>query len=455
MTRYGLRIALAVFSTATAAFAADDSASLPPNVKQTAAVVGGPTNGPVPTTGARAFRVVRLNEPAMAPGAPSSDGVFVSDIPVASNGLADRLTSSRGFAASAGPESSIRPSMQLANHRGGVVEDGCACGSSCESCCDCCDECCECCDCCDCCDPIWRHRCSVWGGFLYLQPTGVDMAHAIQQNGTGGAGTVPDGRVGTSAPDYQPGFTVGASWAMTDCSSIWASYTQFESNTADSLLAPPGVGGTVSSLVLHPGTLNAGSTTSLVNATYGIEYKLADVNYSHLLSANDRHAINYHVGARYGNLEQNFKQVGVFAPPTGDLRTTSEINFDGGGPRWGLDGRAKLCDGGFSVYGNTFFSLLFGGFRSTYQQYDFTTDTSQALSYWNDHRMVSLLETELGLSWTSCSGCVRVSAGYYVGWWFNSITVPEHIQAVQNNNFVNVGDTLTFDGLTTRVEVRF
>lgn len=333
--------------------------------------------------------------------------------------------------------------------------DPCQCAATeCES--SACEECSCCpCECVPCCDPIWNHRSGIWGGFLYLHPGDVDMAHAIQQNGTGGAGTVPDGRVGVAAPEYEPAFVIGADWALSDCSTIWASYTRFESRTTDSLELPPGVGGTVNSLVLHPGTVNAGSTSSLVDARYDIDFEFVDLNLKKLLHWSKRHAINYHVGARYAKLDEEFGQRGVFAPPTGDLDTASLIHFEGVGPRVGIDGRARLGKGGFSLYGNSFLSFFIGKFESTYQQYNFTTDTREAFSTWNDNRMVPQLETELGLAWTSCSGCFRVSAGYQLQWWFNAVTVADHIHAVQTNNFINVGDTIAFDGLTSRVEWRF
>ena len=339
-------------------------------------------------------------------------------------------------------------SEMATGHRQGSLNQDCT--SSCEPTCECGEV-----ECMMCCRPYWQHRCSVWGGFLYLHAGDVDMAHAIQQNGTGGAGTVPDGRVGVAAPEYEPAFIVGANWALSDCSSIWASYTHFESRTTDSLAAPPGVGGTVNSLVLHPGTLNAGSTSSFVTAGYDIDFDMLDINFSRLISGSNRHAINYHVGARYASLDQRFNQLGVFAPPTGELNTSSNIDFEGVGPRIGIDGRGRLGCGGFSLYGNTFLSFLLGEFTSRYEQFDLTTDTRQAYSDWTDARMVPQLESEVGLSWQSRSGRVRVSAGYQLQWWFNAITVGEHIQAVQRSNFVDIGDTIAFDGLTTRVEWRF
>ena len=38
-------------------------------------------------------------------------------------------------------------------------------------------------------------RWAIWGEALWIHPTGVDMAHAQQQDGLGGAGTVPFGNI--------------------------------------------------------------------------------------------------------------------------------------------------------------------------------------------------------------------------------------------------------------------
>jgi hypothetical protein len=39
--------------------------------------------------------------------------------------------------------------------------------------------------------------------------------------------------------------------------------------------------------------------------------------------------------------------------------------------------------------------------------------------------------------------------------WFNVVRTDQFISAVQQNNFVGLGDTLTFDGFTGRIELRF
>src|SRR5262249_39661807 len=67
-------------------------------------------------------------------------------------------------------------------------------------------------------------RWSIWGDALYIRPTGVDMAYAQQQNGIGGAGTVPFGNIGVDQPDFNIGFRVGAECRFNCNESVFVSY---------------------------------------------------------------------------------------------------------------------------------------------------------------------------------------------------------------------------------------
>jgi len=303
--------------------------------------------------------------------------------------------------------------------------------------------------------PWWAHRTFIYGEYLYLHPTGVDMAYAIQQNGVGGAGTTPEGRVGVVDQDYTSAYSVGFGVALSPCSSIRASYTDFYSNNSDFLEAPAISGGTVASLVFHPESINEGSTSSLVNASNSINFRTADVEYRRLLVAGNRFALNYSAGARYAKLGQRFQQIGNFAPPTGTIDTTTNITFEGGGLKVGLDGMQRLGNSRFGVYGEGFLSLIFGRFNSNYQQFNVTTTSIQAASNWQDDRVVPILEYELGVNFTSRNGHWRWSGGYYTAFWFNAIATPQYVQAVQQADFVDLGETIAFDGLVTRLEFRF
>ena len=252
----------------------------------------------------------------------------------------------------------------------------------------------------------------MFGEYLYVKSYGPDFVHATQQNAApAGQGTVPFGTAQNLIQPWTGAFRVGGGYACSDCSSIQVAYTQFASHTSDTLGLPGGTNtGSVISSVLVPGTINAGTTFSQVNATSGVNFKTADIMYSRLLSGGDNHYINYQVGARYAHLNQGFFQDAEFAQPNNPQFTTANINFDGVGSRTGLDGRRRIGCGGLSCYGKSFVSVLFGDFNSFYTQTDTLTTATLAANNWKVARVVPILEYELGLSWTSCNGCWRASA---------------------------------------------
>ena len=139
----------------------------------------------------------------------------------------------------------------------------------------------------------YQPRISVWAESLYLQATDVDVAHAQQQNGIGGAGTVPFGDIGTVEMEYESGARIGASVGCSDCAGILFSWTYYETEAFADLQGPaiPGGGGAVGSLVHHPGTALTASIGP-VDAFQEIDFQLADIVYHRIL----RCGHNYYVG---------------------------------------------------------------------------------------------------------------------------------------------------------------
>ncbi len=323
---------------------------------------------------------------------------------------------------------------------------------SCDGCCD------SCCSNCSCCPPWWAHRNSVFGEFLYLQPADADVTHAQQQNGIGGAGTVPFGQIGVASLDYEPGFRAGGSLSLSNCSSIFGSYTFLESDSFDSLLPPviPGGGGAIGSLVHHPG---ASITASVgpVNSNYAIDFQLADFGIRRVWRSGPSQVINWSVGGRYGHLEQNFLQSGIFSGGSaGQIDTLTDIDFDGGGLLFGLDGERRYGISGLSVYGKINVSPMTGRFHADYSMQNVSTATQLALADWQDDRITTLLDYEAGLAYTfgTCD-CFRISGGYTVYQWFNAVTTDSFINGVRTNNYEDISGSLSFSGLVTRAEFRW
>jgi hypothetical protein len=302
----------------------------------------------------------------------------------------------------------------------------------------------------ECCYP----KCTAHFDWLYLQTSGVDLAHAQQQDGIGGAGTVPFGDIGTLDTDFENGARLGFSVACGPCAAVEWSYTYFESD-ALSLLDPPvipGGGGAIGSLVHHPGAAITASVGP-VDAFSEVDFQVMDVLYRGSLTSSPCHSLSYLLGVQYGNLEQSFFQTGVFSGgSSGEIDTFATIDFDGAGLKAGLDGERKI-HGGLSIYSRLTGAVMSGQFRSRYNMLNFTTDVLLAQANWKDDRVVSQLEYEIGLGWMSASGHWRFSSGYMFSHWMNAVTMPEFIDAVQADNYTDVEDTITFDGVVTRVEV--
>ena len=301
----------------------------------------------------------------------------------------------------------------------------------------------------------WAHRDSVWVSYLYLHAVGADMHYAQQQNGTGGAGTTPFGQIGVTDPDWESGYRIGGAVACNACSSLALVYTYYDSDSVSTLDAPAIAQGTVGSLVHHPGAVITGSVGP-VYADYTIKFQTADAEYRRLFLASSQGWANYSIGGRYTRLEQDFFTQGVYAGAQGgNILAGTEIDFDGGGLKVGIDGERKVGRSGLSFYGNTSASALVGSFRGDYLMYNASTVTDLAIVRWEDDRVVPILEYEVGVAWTNCTGSCRLSLGYTAMHWFNTVTTPEFVDAVQGDNYTDIGDTLSFSGLTSKFEFRF
>jgi Legionella pneumophila major outer membrane protein precursor len=298
---------------------------------------------------------------------------------------------------------------------------------------------------------------SVFGEVLWLHPTGVDMAHAQQQNGIGGAGTVPWGQIGTADPDYDLGYRLGGEIRLGMCESVFGSYTFFTSNAKSTVIPPviPGGGGAVGSLVQHPGA-DLTASDGPVNANYDIDFQLGDIAYRQILSSDPRQVVSFFLGGRFGHLDQDFRQTGVFAGGDGGtINTKTNIDIDAAGPMIGLDAEHQIGCSRFSVYGRGLVAALTGQFDSHYTMYNATTDELLAESVWKDDRIIPMLDYELGVAWTGPNRHFRLAAGYMASYWFNIVSTPTFVDAVQADNYVNVSDTLSFDGLVGHVEFRW
>jgi hypothetical protein len=210
----------------------------------------------------------------------------------------------------------------------------------------------------------------------------------------------------------------------------------------------------VGSLVHHPAA-SITASTGPVEATQSIDFQMADVLFRDVLISNDCVSLGYSLGAVYGNLEQDFGQTGVFAGGAGGtIDTSTMIDFSGGGLKAGLN-LVRHVGHGIHAYGKLSAAAISGRVNADYNMVNSTTDVLLGSAEWDDNRVISHVEYEIGLRLQTSGDRLRLSAGYQFQHWGNVVTTSDWIDAVQADNYSDLSDTLSFDGLVARVELRY
>lgn len=304
---------------------------------------------------------------------------------------------------------------------------------------------------------VFTHRTSVFGEFLYLRPRDAEVAYALPIDGPVLpvlGNEIPIGPVAVVDPEYDPAFKVGANIAVSDGSSIAGQYTRLKSETSSmASIAAPDV---LRSLVTHPLGVGRAFDSQEAAATLDIELDLFDLDFRSLAAgcecADYAYAVNYVVGAQYATLDQQFAS--NFTMP-GTTTVNTAVNFEGAGMRLGLQGERHFPSSGLFVYGSGITNILFGEFDASYAQNTDVIAPAQVFTSWSAGRVVPVVDLELGAGWLGANRHLKLSAGYRVSAWFNVVTTDDWIWAVQQNDFRNMDDTLTFDGLVARAEWLF
>lgn len=300
----------------------------------------------------------------------------------------------------------------------------------------------------DCCGTTWR----VFGDYLLLRPVNAQVEYGVPIDGTIApppAVPVQIGRTGIVDPDYSSGYRVGFARCLDNCTEFVVTFASFESQTADQIsTTAPNV---IRSMVSHPSTFNASSDFLRADADYGIDFQLADFDWHRRIWTGEQTTLNILGGFRYAHMDQNFQA--VFAN-LGTETVQSDVKFDGGGLRVGIDGDWQACNSGFMVYGRAVANIVTGKTRAQYiQQQSF--DPTVVNTVWEADRLTSILELELGIGWIGCGERFRAKAGYMISTWHDTVTVNDYIDSVQTNDYRGLGDSLSFDGLVAGAEYSF
>jgi hypothetical protein len=304
---------------------------------------------------------------------------------------------------------------------------------------------------CACSCECWSHKVAVFGEFLYLRPRNAEVAFGVpvRRGETPTDNPIQIGRVGVVDQDYNPGFRFGFSYVLDGWSSITTQFTYFETDGSDAIATSQA--NVIRSLVSHPGTPTAGRDFQSAAASDDIKFEFVDVDYRRALSCENDHNVAVLAGVRAGQFNQDFSA--AFSYPATELVET-EIDFYGAGLRVGLEGERYSSSRRWLVYGKTYASLVAGDFTADYWQGQGPNQTEVDTS-WKAGRIVPMLDLELGAGWQSRCGTWRLTGGYMISSWYNTVKTDEWIKAVQSNNFVGLSGNMTFDGLVLRCEGRF
>lgn len=291
-----------------------------------------------------------------------------------------------------------------------------------------------------------------FGELLYMRPRDAEVAYSVPVDGpiapVLGNG-IQIGPTNLVEMNHQSGFRIGVTAVNSCCGRLIGQWAHYESRDTDfDSISTPNV---IRSLVTHPLGANVASDGLQSGASYDIDFDLIDLGAQTPIFRGACWAADFIWGVRYGQLNQQFFS---FTGVNGSTDVTTEIDFNGVGPRVGLIGQRNLGWGSLYMYNRNEAAFLVGKFDASYAQSD-QFGGLQVDTGWEAGRIVPQLEMELGLGCGTPSGRFQIRAGYLISAWFNAVKTDEWINAVQQNNPDELGEGLSFDGFVARAEARF
>jgi Legionella pneumophila major outer membrane protein precursor len=297
-----------------------------------------------------------------------------------------------------------------------------------------------------------QNKLMVFGDFLYWNVHGADVPFAQAFDGIDPVFSVPRGAVGVVSPDFTSGFRAGAGVSLDGNVWVVGTFTYFRTDANAQIEAPDGQ--VLHNFLVFPNTTNSSVDSLTSRVDYNIRLYMGDIDAKFGLCNTSCASLNVIGGVRYAHLGQYLTNTFELA---GSSTVDSSITFDGVGPRIGLEGEYRTKCGIYG-YASGVVDLLFGRFNGSTEERNIFTGLVGQTSI-SANRMVPILELELGIGWRSCNGRIGFSGGYYVGTWFNTMTMTSLSNGITNTNFTTNGDNfrdnLTFNGFVGRFEFRY
>ncbi len=227
---------------------------------------------------------------------------------------------------------------------------------------------------------------------------------------------------------------------------IAAYWTWFSTEASDSVSKR---NGTLFSIWAHPDTLPTSADTS-AKGKWNLDLNVADMEWGRSAWFGCYFSLRPFFGLRGLWLDQDLKnQYTYFTSPRIKGRLAAESDFRGGGLRAGAN--ALFAMGyGFSIYGITSGSLLYGQFDADFR----LKENGKTIAYSKDNfwKGISSLQLALGLSWDTHFSNDRLHIEFHAGWeqnqWFSVNQMNHFMQEVGRGVYFQENSNLALQGLT-------
>jgi hypothetical protein len=304
------------------------------------------------------------------------------------------------------------------------------------------------------CPPMMGY-CPTFGIFLdslFLRPGNSEVVYSLEKTGCDPELSAPTGLVGSILPKTSYGFHTGINYSRRPGRTVELAYTWYETTTSHNIEAA--FGRVLDSQVTHPSQPSCGENSLSASADDAIRFQFLDLDFKRAVIHDCNRDVYVLAGLRYADLEESFSSSQNTGSATGLSTVGTNINFKAPGLRLGVGGEGTGMRSGWLVYGRGALNLLAGEMTTSYRQVNqFGGAVPIALSN-RDYRLVPLLESEVGLGWRSPAKRWRLSAGYQLNAWFNTMTTADYISGVRSGRTEAISSTQTFDGFVATIEFR-
>ena len=357
----------------------------------------------------------------------------------------------------------------------------------------CCNDCCECDSCCGCCSGSNGLLCRpgqffVAAEYLHVRSTFSESVAYLTQTQAVASGTTILTNVFTELEyDYEPSYRVYGGYRLCDCGGVVQfGYTNFDSSANATGIAQP------DTVVLAPDKVNSLSSGTAVVVNSGVRAQSYDLAFSKTIPlgcppnvpcgcqdtcCDDTCCdecccggwcpgwdITWSAGIRYAEVDWNrdHNQVDTTTQVVGNTSSTV-LDFEGGGPRWSLEGRRYLGKKQhFDLFLKGDVSLLLGNIGITNTRATVVGGTPIAINttIFDSTQIVPVLDIAAGGT-AYITDRLTISGGYLFSAWhdlgmrdtFALLNDPE----LQDPTDITFDDAniLGFDGFFVRTEFSF